>query len=74
MARTKNTPILTHTELLCLAYRALEMEVQEWRDKLAKANHATEEDEANVRAICAVQISKMEAIKQMYFYETGTEM
>ena len=74
MARKKSEPILTHTELLGLAYRTLEREVQEWRDKLAKAGHATEEDEANVEAICSVQLRKMEAIRKMYFYETGTEM
>jgi hypothetical protein len=74
MARKKNTPILTHTELLCLAYRTLDREVQEWRDALAKASHATEEDEANVRAICSVQLRKMDAIQQMYFYETGMDL
>ena len=74
MAKKKPEPVITHTELLNLAYRTLEREVQEWRNTLAKAGHATEEDEANVEAICSVQLRKMEAIRQMYFYETGTEM
>lgn len=70
MARTKNTPILTHTELLCLAYRALEQYVQYWEERLEKLPP----EERNLEEICSVQLSKMEAIRQMYLYETGTEM
>ena len=74
MARKKPEPILTHTELLNLAYRTLDREVQEWMDRLAKSGLTDEEVEANVRAICTAQIRKMEAIKRMYFYETGVEL
>lgn len=74
MARKKNTPILTHTELLCLAYRTLERDVQEWRDTLLKSGTAPEKVEDSVQAICAMQLRKMDAIQQMYFYETGIDL
>lgn len=72
MARKKNTPILTHTGLLCLAYRALEQDVRQWEEALSKV--PSEEPQRDLEHICAVQLSQMEAIRHMYFYETGSEL
>lgn len=74
MAKKKPTPAITYTEILVLAYRSLEREVQGWREALAQAKHATEEDENNVNAICAVQLRKMDAIRTLYRIETGTDI
>lgn len=74
MAKKKPTPAITYTEILVLAYRSLEREVQGWRDALAAAPRASEEDEANVEAICAVHLRKMDAVRTLYHIETGVDI
>ena len=71
MARKKPTPAITYTELLNLAYRALEREVQDWRYTVTKSTPNTPDNEATVKAICAEQLRKMETIKTLYTIETG---
>ena len=63
----KNTPIITHTEILARAIRTIEDEIAEWHSKCAgipqeHIDTATEE----LR-------SKLDTLKQMYFVETGNE-
>lgn len=70
MAKKKATPILTHTELLCLAYRELERDVDHWRLACAGLN----EEATRLENICARQFAQMAAIRDMYKIETGTEM
>lgn len=70
MAKKRPEPVLTHTELLCLAYRALEADIARWRETCADLPDASE----RVANICARQIKQLEAIRQMYLIETGTEM
>ena len=70
MPKRKPEPVLTHTALLCLAYRALEADVRHWEEACAGRPDAAEA----VANICAVQIAQMEAIRTMYRYETGVDM
>lgn len=70
MAKRKPAPVLTHTELLCLAYRSLEQDVRNW--ELAFA--ALPEGEHHLEDVCARQLAQMDAIRSMYLFETGTEM
>ena len=70
MARKKETPILRYTELLCLAYRASEIDVEGWRTACAELPNPEE----NLSRICARQLSQMEAIRTIYHLETGSEL
>lgn len=70
MPKKKHTPALTHTELLCLAYRALEQDVRHWDEAFSKLPP----EERNTAFVCHDQLRKMEAIRTMYLLETGTEL
>ena len=70
MSKRKPAPIITHTELLCLAYRTLEKDVGHWRTTLDGLPDAEE----RVAGICARQLAQMDAIRTMYRYETGVDM
>lgn len=70
MAKRKPEPVLTHTELLCLAYRELERDVDHWRFTCSLVH----EDDEGLKHICARQLAQMAAIREMYKIETGTEM
>lgn len=70
MAKTKPAPTITHTELLCLAYRTLEADVRHWETAFAGRPDAAEA----VTQICARQLAQMDAIRTMYRYETGVDM
>lgn len=70
MPRKKPTPVLTYTELLCLAYRALEQDVRRWEVAIDELPP----EERHLAEICADQFRKMEAIRTLYQLETGTEM
>ena len=70
MAKKKPTPVLTYTELLCLAYRALEGETRHWEEAIAELPP----EERHLEEICADQFRKMEAIRALYRLETGTDL
>ena len=70
MAKKRPDPALTHTGLLCLAYRALEQDVRNWETSLANLPA----EERRLEKICETQLRQMEAIRQMYLIETGTNM
>ena len=70
MAKKRPVPVLTHTELLCLAYRALEDDVRHWQNACAGHPDADEQ----VQHICARQLAQMDAIREMYRIETCTEL
>lgn len=69
MPRKKPTPIITHTETICYAIYYLEKEVNGWRESLADLPDAEE----RVSIICERQLKQLDALKQMYLFETGTE-
>ena len=70
MAKRKPEPALTHTGLLCLAARALEGDIRKWAEACADSP----DGEEMLQHICAVPIRQLEAIRQMYYLETGEEM
>lgn len=65
MAKQKTLPIITHTEILTYAIRSLEAEAE----KYAKMAEIVPEAKSLAEGLEA----KLDAIKQMYFFETGTE-
>lgn len=70
MAKKRPEPVLTHTELLCLAARALEHDIRRWEEACRDLPDA----DIRVAEICERQIKQLDAIRQMYLIETGTEM
>lgn len=63
----KNNPTITHTEVICFAIRAIDADMETWRQRC----EGLPEDYFE-RATEQLRI-KLEALKQMYLYETGTE-
>lgn len=71
---TKNTPVITHTEIICLAIQALSRKIHECDERVDLCdNIASREIAAAMRATQqAILKPKMEALKEMYRIETGT--
>lgn len=67
MAKTK--PIITHTEILCLAIRNIEDKIL---DQTAQLGAIPSCDEM-LNACISEGIAKLDALKEMYRIETGTE-
>lgn len=71
----KNTPIITHTEILCLATEAIKSQLQEWGDRLEKVKGTdmegmvAEMHDANVARLAP----KLQALKELYKIETGAD-
>ena len=70
MAKKKPTPAITHIELLCYAANWLSADIAHWTEACAGMPNADEQ----VKMICERPIRQLDAIRQMYFLETGTEM
>jgi hypothetical protein len=70
MAKKKPTPVITHTELLCYAANWLNQDIRHWEEACADMPNG----EVNAALICERQINQLNAIRQMYLLETGTEM
>ena len=71
-----NGPILTHTEILCFAIRHLESEIEDIKRKgKSLAEKSGNEVMANdiVATLTEPLTPKLEALKQMYRIETGTD-
>lgn len=70
----KNTPILTHTEILCLAIQAAARKIHEYDemvdecDDMAAREIATEARDQHA----AIWAPKLAALKELYKIETGT--
>ena len=67
----KTTPIITHTEVICYAIRALETQIEDWKLRSEQVSDAeivkmAEEAIANLTL-------KLDALKEMYRFETGHE-
>ena len=72
----KNTPIITHTEILCLAIRSLMDEIKDYERRGAEIIEKTRSKEIadNIVAQLVAPITpKLEALKEMYRIETGTD-
>lgn len=65
---TKEKPVITHTEILCRAIRNIEDEIKTQKSFMS----GMPECEAMLTAYVNERISKLEALKEMYRIETGT--
>ena len=65
---TRNTPIITHVEILCRAIRNIEDEIKAQKSVM----DGIPECEAMLNAYINERNSKLEALKEMYRIETGT--
>lgn len=68
------TPVITHTEILCRAIRSVEAEITEWENRASKAPEDMAEmvNEMVARNVTNLR-PKLETLKTLYRYETGTE-
>ena len=72
----KTEPILTHTEILCFAIRHLENEIEDIKHKgenIAKRTGNKEMADGITNALIEPLTPKLEALKEMYRIETGTD-
>jgi hypothetical protein len=71
----KNAPIITHTEIICLAIQAAARKLHEYDEMVDKCdNCAAREIAAAARDHNAdIWKPKLEALKELYKIETGTE-
>ena len=69
MARKKPSPAITYTAILNYAINYLTMDIRNWENALAELPDCDE----RLAEICARQIAEIEALKQMYKFETGEE-
>lgn len=68
MAR-RQTPIITHTEILSRAIRSIDQEIGTWRDRCEGIP-----DGERMLADATADLSvKLDALKEMYRIETGTD-
>lgn len=65
----KNNPIITHTEILCLAIRQIESEIKSQESYMG----GIPECEAFLENYKNERIHKLEALKEIYQIETGAE-
>lgn len=71
----KNAPIITHTEILCLAILAAARKLHEYDDMVKKCATASEIEIAEFARAnnAAIWGPKLAALKELYKIETGTE-
>lgn len=65
----KNTPIITHTEILCLAIRSIQKEINEMTAYLEGIESKAE----YLAFFLAERTPKLDALKELYRIETGSE-
>lgn len=76
MPKRTPRPVITHTEILCHAIRNLESHIAHWHESFASlpADQLSVMSAAErTREVCAREIGQLDALKQMYLFETGTE-
>ena len=62
----KREPIITFTEIICLAIRSIDADIETWRDRT----------DGNFDLFCECTLhlrQKRDALKQMYFNENGVD-
>lgn len=65
----KNTPIITHVEILSRAIRSIEDEIRNQEEAMGN----TPEFKDMLTAYISERTPKLEALKEMYRIETGTD-
>lgn len=67
----KATPIITHTEIIALAIRSVEADIDEWRQKF---NGNPDVFMTGMFEIATAELrEKLDALKTLYRIETGVE-
>lgn len=66
--KKKTAPIITYTEILARAIRTIEAEIEGW-----KVCFPLDKAEALFTKATAELVAKMDALKQLYSIETGTD-
>lgn len=72
MAKKRSNPVITHTEILCLAIAQLQNQVQVYTEKARQLPEGHPNIEL-MEEMAAPLKSKMDAIKTLYMMETGVE-
>ena len=67
----KVTPIITHTEIIALAIRSIEADIEEWHIKCEC--FPEDQVEAMFTKATAELREKLDALKTLYRIETGTD-
>lgn len=67
----KTTPIITHTEIINRAIHSVKMEIADWHTK-CECLPQPQKDEMLEYSTKDLR-SKLDALKEMYRFETGTE-
>ena len=71
MAKKKAEPIISFTEILCLAIRSIDAEIGEWRKRFEGLPAEVIEERL---VICTSNLNeKRDALKTMYRIEAGTD-
>lgn len=76
MPKKTPRPVITHTEILCHAIRDIEAHIAQWHESFAslpEADLSIMSAAERTREVCAREIGQLDALKQMYLFETGTE-
>lgn len=68
--KKKNTPAITHTEILARAYMSIEAEVNDWRQRIEAKGLDGSAFEIATEELRA----KMDAIAVLYKMETGNDI
>ena len=69
--KTKQNPIITHTEIISRAIRSIEEEISEYRRQCDGLPQEMREQMFN--ASTKELVMKQTALRTMYLFETGTE-
>lgn len=69
MARKITDPIITQTEIIARAIGSVEAEIREWAERAAGRPEA----QAAVDEMTRPLRNKLEALRILYLYQTGTE-
>ena len=71
----KNTPIITHTEILCLAIQTAARKLNDYDEMVAKCDSAESREIAEFARDHNATIwgPKLEALKDLYKIETGKD-
>lgn len=69
MAKKNTSPIITHTEIICYAIRAIDAEIAEWHTRCS----GYENCDALVAQATDHLYPKLAALQELYRFETGQE-
>ena len=71
----KNKPIITHTEILCLAIQAVSRKIHEYDEMVDKCDNMAAREVAEFARDqnAVIWLPKLKALKELYKIETGTE-